>query len=780
MFNKRLCFALITLLVISNVVYSKKTKKNKRPKDQDESTTLQPNVVAYSTFGFNDVGAYDGFVPTSPDYASFLSGVNQESTTRLYAPAFPSSLDSTGFSGNFGSQSGDAQFFGGNEDMGQPGMLQYTSSSMNFFNNPNFGAAGEQNKNVESEDTNGKNAEDSDAPVYGTKISRNKYRSGNVFNNTEYNMFNGGVSTLSNNKYSNIHESEATQESKPSFAEAHMKYQNNNGFDQNFEHQENEDFGRPSPTNNGFKFQKVVDFTKINYPTAIDTSQFLSGSVQSLNPQNSLMTTQFESSFSNNFNYNNINNNNHKITNSPPKQKDHYNIKDNEESSDKSVVKSSSFFEQDNTLNHVNNNYKHNTHHGNKNSETKKKIKKPWSAGNYSNDFKNWKDASSIKGYGYSTNFSNMNFKYGVSESKNPFNHDEIVPASSNVDLTNYQYPESSYSNFKKLPEFNDDEDYASHSFKDKFKANDYFNQFKNSFSTVPTTTSYWGNAYKTSDYSSYKDHPKKSHFSETGDTTVNIPKRPRKPSFTKTSENKQNDWPSAYHSRPQKLNKPTSDWSKDLFDTRYKSEEDLLGLRTHDTSHPTYLPTYKPSNNVFDNDSEFKNLVDKWRQSYLKTKFKDVRDYESYGSEMKPTHVPIPKPYPVAVPVEKPYPVHIPYVRPVFHHTKPVHEDPENDHFDGDDYMRRPDAKRPTQFKKRPYGTRNKSRRPSRASFQDRNRRRWPERRRPSGYTEHRERHHSRPSEFHPPPYKHHEYERDEDDENSDYARYCRRTGNC
>lgn len=58
-----------------------------------------------------------------------------------------------------------------------------------------------------------------------------------------------------------------------------------------------------------------------------------------------------------------------------------------------------------------------------------------------------------------------------------------------------------------------------------------------------------------------------------------------------------------------------------------------------------------------------------------------------------------------VAVPVEKPYPVHIPYVRPVFHHTRPapVHEDPDN--MEEDDFMRRPEAKKPSQFKKRPYG---------------------------------------------------------------------------
>ncbi|CAH0700029.1 unnamed protein product [Spodoptera exigua] len=477
MFNKKLYFALLTLLVVSNVVCGKKSRKNKRPKDQEDYTTIQPNVVAYSTFGVNDVVSYDGFIPTSPDYATFLSGVNQESTTRLYAPAFPSSMDTTGFGGNYGAQAFEGQSFGVNEvNMGQPGgMLQYSSNSMNFFNNPNFGTTAEQNNNNDSEGASGHNhnAEETDSPVYGTKInSRQKYRT----NNTSFNSYSNGYSNLSDNKYLHFPEPEQTNENKPAFSESGGSYQNTNNFVHNYEPQENED-------------------------------------------------------------------------------------------------------------------------------------------------------------------------------------------------------------------------------------------------------------------------------------------------------------------------------------------------------------------------------SVERWRQSYLKTKLKDapVRDYESYGSETKPMHVPIPKPYPievphpvivpvprpfpvrvpvsrpvavpvvreitvpiekpvpypvykkvpypveklvpvpvekeVAVPVEKPYPVHVPYVRPVFHHTKPVHEDPEN--IEEEDFMRRPELKKPTQYKKRPYGTRYRSRRPSRASYQqDRNRRRWPERRRPTHSMEHR--HQSRPTEFHSPPYKHRDYEPEEDDEPSDYRAYCRRTGNC
>ncbi|KAH9639583.1 hypothetical protein HF086_008641 [Spodoptera exigua] len=836
MFNKKLYFALLTLLVVSNVVCGKKSRKNKRPKDQEDYTTIQPNVVAYSTFGVNDVVSYDGFIPTSPDYATFLSGVNQESTTRLYAPAFPSSMDTTGFGGNYGAQAFEGQSFSVNEvNMGQPGgMLQYSSNSMNFFNNPNFGTTAEQNNNNDSEGASGHNhnAEETDSPVYGTKInSRQKYRT----NNTSFNSYSNGYSNLSDNKYLHFPEPEQTNENKPAFSESGGSYQNTNNFVHNYEPQENEDSGkRPSLLN----FPKVVDFTKLNYPTELDSSKFLSEFNQPQNEQNSMKNTQIENTFTHNFNSNtNKNTNNNQFMDSTPKLVDHYNMKNTEEPNDKSIIKSNNYFEQDLTYNHVNTRHKNNAA-SNKPLEQKKKIKnKPWSSGNYSNDFASWKD-SSLKSYGYSTNYSNMNFKYDVSEPKKPFNPDELVPASSNVDLTNYQYPDSEYSNFKKMPEFNEDDEYNSVSFKEKSKPNDYLNRFKNSISTIPTTTSYWGNVYP-----SFKDYAKKPHYSEIGTDVVNIPKRPPKINYPKQSDSKLPDWPYTQINRPRKINKPTNDWTKDLFDTRFKSEEDLLGLRTHDTSHPTYLPTFKPSNNVYDNDNEFKNLVERWRQSYLKTKLKDapVRDYESYGSETKPMHVPIPKPYPievphpvivpvprpfpvrvpvsrpvavpvvreitvpiekpvpypvykkvpypveklvpvpvekeVAVPVEKPYPVHVPYVRPVFHHTKPVHEDPEN--IEEEDFMRRPEIKKPTQYKKRPYGTRYRSRRPSRASYQqDRNRRRWPERRRPTHGMEHR--HQSRPTEFHSPPYKHRDYEPEEDDEPSDYRAYCRRTGNC
>lgn len=663
MYYNKWLFAIIALLVISDNVYGKKVKKNKRPKEPEDPTTLQPNVVAYSTFGFNDVGSYDGFVPTSPEYSSFLSGGNQESSTRLYAPAFPSAADSTGFSGNYGSPSFEGPFGMSEDAAGQPGMSHYTSNSMNYMNNPNFATTGEQNKNNDAENVNNQNADDSDAPIYGTKIgAKTKNRPAYPNNNADFNGPNNGFSNPSDDKFFNYnHEIEPVQE-KPAFNELNSSYQNTNNYAPSFGPHENEDFAKPESFNsnaqNVLNFPRVVDFTKLTnkyYPTELDTSKLTSESIKHSNQQMSMANAQIDNSFANYFN------NNKFMDNSPTSFGEPYNSKNNEEFNDKNIFKSNTFFDPDYTNKHVASHYKH-IETTTKKPEQKKKIKqKPWNSGNYSNAFKDWKDASatsssSLKGYGYSTNYSNMNFKYDVSEPKKPFKHEEIVPASSNiVDLTSYQYPEKDYSNFKKMPEYNNDDEYLSGpSYKEKFKSSDYLNQFKNSFTTVPTTTSsYWG-SFKSTDYSSFSEHPKKHHqYSVTEnnyDDVVNIPKRPHRYNFNKGSQNKQIDWPPT-HYRPQKLNRPSHDWTKDFLDTRYKSEEDLLGLRTHDTSHPSYLPTYKPSNNVLDNDNEFKQLVERWKQSYIKTKYKDVpvRDYEGYGSEVKQYHVPIPKPYPVS-----------------------------------------------------------------------------------------------------------------------------------
>ncbi|XP_075970704.1 uncharacterized protein LOC142973048 isoform X2 [Anticarsia gemmatalis] len=793
MHYKKFCFAITALLVVSNDVYGKKIKKNKRQKNQEDSTTIQPNVVAYSSYGFNDVGSYDGFVPTSPEYSSFLSGVNQESSTRLYAPAFPSAADSTGFGGNYGSQSFDGQTYGVNEEgAGQSGMSQYSPNSMNYMASSTFHTTGEQNKNIDSEDNINQKAEETDSPVYGTKINNenSRHKSKDIFqiSTSDFGTNNNGFQNPSDDKYSNMHDANADhmQESKPTISESQINYQSS--YSPSYSHQDVEDFEKlnkhPS-FNTVLNFPRVVDFTNLSnkyYPTELDTSKLTSDSMKHSNQQMSMVHSQIDSSFANTYN------NNKFADGSPTSFGKYHNLKNNEEPPENNIFKSNSYFDQEYSNKHSFSHHKHNEP-TTKKPELKKKIKqKTRISGNYSQAFKDWKDASassssSVKGYGYATNYSNMNFKYDVSEPKKPFNQDEIIPASSNLDFSSYQYPEKDYGNFKKLPDFNNEDEYPSESFyKEKFKSNDYLNQFKNSFTTVPTTTvSYWGNVFKTADYSSFGDHPKKSHYGENShDDVVNIPKRPHKIGFIKNTQirNTQIDWPPS-HFKSHKLNKPIHDWTKDFLDTRYKSEEDLLGLRTHDTSHPSYLPTFKPSNNVVDNDNEFKQLVEKWKQSYIKTKYKDVpvREYEGYGSEVKPFHVPVPKPYPVAVPVEKPYPVHIPYVRPVFHHTKPVHED-----VDEDDYPRRPEVKKPSQYKKRPvYGSRNRTRRPSRASYQDRNRRRWPERRRPSSY--HSDyRHSSRPNGYQQsPPYRHHDFDHEVDeDEHDGFAAYCRKTGNC
>lgn len=637
MHNKTFCFALITLFVICNDAYGKKVKKNKRPKDQDEFTSIRPNVVAYSTFGFNDVSSYDGFIPTSPEYSSILSGISQESSTRLYAPAFPSAADTTGYNGNYGSQSFDEQSDSvDNDGNSQSGMSQYTSNSMNFLSGSNIASNGNLNAKTESEH--------SDTPLYGTKISnKQKNRPNYNINNLESQVSSSGFSSPSDDKYFNLPEIEQTQE-KPVLSDSNFNYQNTGSYQTNYAQQQEINAG-------GLNFPRVVDFTKLNnkYPTELDTSKLISDSMQHSNAQIAKAHSQIGNSYGSMFK------NNHLIDNTP-KNIEHYNFKNNEEPKDSNVLKPNSIIQSEFKNKQISAHQKYNEPSI---KYSDQKYNKPRASSNYSNAFKDWQDTSSssssnVNGYTYSTNYSNMNFKYGVSEPKKPFNHDELLPASSNIiDFTGHQFPEKDYSTFKNVPEFNNEGDsYSSSLFKDKYKSSDFSNQLKYPLNVVPaTTSSHWGNLYKSTDYSSpFGDQPKKSLYHAYEDDVITIPKRPHT-LFTKFSQNKPYDWtPSRF--RSQKLNKPTPDWTKDFLDSKYKSEEDLLGLRTRDTSRPSYIPTYKHSSNVIDNNEydNFKQLVEKWKESYIKSKYKDARDSaEKNHWPEKSVHVPIPKPHPVS-----------------------------------------------------------------------------------------------------------------------------------
>ncbi|XP_049866513.1 uncharacterized protein LOC126367151 isoform X1 [Pectinophora gossypiella] len=768
MCKKTLYFVLIAYLIL-NVVDAKKTRR-KRPKAEEDSTP-QPNVVTYSTFGFNDVGSYDGFMPSSPEYVSYLNNYNQDSATRLYAPAFPTALD------NYPSPSQDSHTFSLGDDTGpQASMLQYPQSSVSFMNTPSLDNEAQSQNNAP--EIYGRNNGDSGAPIYGTKLSsgtsskNNKNKQFSQFNNSDFNLF-SSASSPQESKYSSFHEVQPTFEGNtPSFAEPNKNYHFSFNYATTHPSTENDDFlkSAPSNTQNTVNFPKVVDFTKYKqyYPSELET-KFTTTTTKSPNTYKPVLNIQNDNSYFEEFST--------KYPIPPPTFKNPYNKeKDAEEATEKDTPKPSPYSDNEFTQNYLN--YPKNAFKDAKlNFDFKDKFKyhnNNWASTNYSNDFKNWKNP--IKGYQYSTNYSNMNFEFDFSGGKKPVNtnNDEIVPASSNlVDLTSYQFPETDYSNLKKVPGLkNHDTDDIGNVFESlkpqgyKYDPEDYV---KSLYSTAPTS-SLWGSMYKLPEFSSYKHLGKKPQYGEDiGDDVVHIPKRPysNKYNFGKYVESKPTEWSSYTSHRPYKPKKPISDWNKEA-STRFKSEEDLLGLRTHDTSHPSYLPTYKPGFNSLSSDYDYKKLVEKWRQSYLKAKYKDVglQDFDSYASEPKPHHVPLPKPYPVQVPVIKPFPVPVPHIRPVFHHTRSKEDEEEED-----DYLPRPETSKRIPYAKRPRSTRPRPRRPTR-THSERNRRRWPVRR-PSDPR-------NRRPDF-PSPYRQYDSEFDDfEHTHSEYILHCKRTGNC
>ncbi|KAI8429029.1 hypothetical protein MSG28_007602 [Choristoneura fumiferana] len=744
MTNKIFRVALIGLL-ISTTVNAKKTRRIK-PKPE-EDTSPKPSVVSYSTFGFNDVGSYDGFVPSSPDYVNYLSNANQDSTpTRLYAPAFPSSLETSGF----GSQTQEGQATGIVEDNNaQPSILQYNSAS--YYNPINLDHNEDNGQNDSPEEKYKQIVdEESNSPIYGTKLGRNKNKNKylNQFNDTaSFNVYSSGPSSPSENKYLNFKEAEPTQNKPTSYGESANTIRNVFNYAPTYPPTEiGDEVVKPTSNNTiSFNFPKVIDFTKYKqyYPTEVEPQQ---------RPQLQPLTFQ---SVTKKKKYENKQNKDSEIQSSSfkyPPQTYKNNYKVTEEDQEKEDPRPNVYTHHDYSNNFISyTTPKTITKSGKLNLEFKDKIKhNPWdsdsqlSSISYNSSNKNWRNP--LKNYEYSTDYSNMSFKFDTSTLKKPFSShsEEQASASNNLELYN-NFPGTDYSSFKKIPgvkaHYEDDYSTIQSKYKDLFKSDDYINQFKNLYgNSAPTTSSIWGNV-KEPEFLSHQHHSFSSPFrdddkhhslsypfkgDEITNDVVHIPKKPysHKFSSSKYSDRKPSEWLYQNKPRPQKLNNP-NDWTKDVSLTRFKSEEDLLGLRTHDTSHPSYLPSYKPFHDVSD-EFDYMKLVEKWKQSYLQSKYKEtLRDFETYASDAKPVHVPIPKPYAsdnfmYLISQQKAFKRmrigKAGTTRRALIFSPAV----------GGKMMR----VRPREIMKLNTRARYRPRRPLRATYQDRNRRRWPERR--------------------------------------------------
>ncbi|XP_028038580.1 homeobox protein 2-like [Bombyx mandarina] len=822
MSQRRIYILFIALFYLYISAEAKKSKKNRRPYVDEETSTPQANVISYSAFGFNDVGSYDGFMPTSADYTGFSSaGVNQESSTRLYAPAFPTALDATDFGNNFATQA----FDGVNDNDGQKsGVLQYNPNNFNYFNSQTFENSNDGHRNIGTVELY---SEDRENPIYGTKIHKGKIREPTRFNYTENNTF---PSQEIYQNYANMpmitdtHETTADGDTKSNNPDKNIQNQNSvNKFNTN----EN---NAVQNTHNPIKFQKVVDFTNLkpHYPISFH-------SISTTTPRDIIDYGSLPHSHSGNAYENAVSENNSQMVKSGSNINGKYNFNKHININDDNAIFSNHY-----SLNSVTPNNNENEPYKKpiKSTESKKKIKeKPWFLNKNSTGIRNWKDLSHGKRYEYSNNNINMTFKYESNESRNPLNNiDEIVPASSN--LVDLNYPQQQiFSTFKKMPEISFSDYSSIKSFKDsQQKLNDFSNAYRSQLSTTPSSSSYWGNTYEVTELPSFKKHP---HFSDNlDDEIVSIPKRNKYHHYHSTPyENKPNYWPYGYHN-PYKSSRP-KDWNNEE-PNRFKSEEDLLGLRNQDTSRPSYVPTYKPTAYSSSDDSDYYNkVVDRWRQSYLRSKYRDsnFRDYESLGTDTKALHIPVPKPYPievphpvivpvpqpypvhvpvsrpvavpvvhelqipiekpvpypvikkvpypvekpvpvtvekeVTVPVVKPYPVHIPYVRPVFHNSKPSVEEFEYEQ-DDEEYVSRPQKeKKNVHYSRKPSNSRTRSRRPSRTVYEDHARRRWPDRRRPSSVEQSYRKHHEEE------PQTRHRYRAYETSDN-EYYYNCKRTRRC
>ncbi|XP_050669002.1 uncharacterized protein LOC126968186 [Leptidea sinapis] len=302
------------------------------------------------------------------------------------------------------------------------------------------------------------------------------------------------------------------------------------------------------------------------------------------------------------------------------------------------------------------------------------KTKKPWTYNDQNDESKN--EQKYFHSYQYVNNNTNNN---GVSFRRPPYNNsiEDAAPASSNLNLLNYQYPEMNYENVRNLfpliKPFHTESD-VSLSIPDKYKSiNEYQKNIQNFFTTAtPIVTTNWGNLFKENELGSYKKHIRKPNYFEDNTDVVHIPKK-QTYKYENNYDGSAYDWSQYYNNyKPHANLYKYTDWAKDI-SNKYKTDEDLLDLRNHDVTRPSHPPRYRPIDNDATEDFDYKKLVDKWRKSYLKSKQKEaLREYETYASEAKPIHVPIHKPYPievphpVIVPVLQPYPVRVPIPKPV------------------------------------------------------------------------------------------------------------------
>ena len=613
--------ALVSFAILQDA-YGKKSKK-KRINNDDSESTPQPDVLTYSTFGFNDVGSYDGFVPSSPDFANYLTK-SQESSTRLYAPAFPSAIDTTGLGSYYDPQPNTGPL-NVNSDVtgnGNP----YQGVSINFFTSPNLDVRSED---IEITETHDSNTDDINSPIYGAKLSsKSKNKHLNNFNRTEFNIFDS-VSSVINDNTANIN----NINNYPRIPTAPSAIETNKIVS-----------SKRNPSNS-LKYTKFVDFTDVKnyYPTSVESKY--QESMQKPIVVEPISSNEGDNNYES---FHNSPNNEQKVEQTYKNKlkfvndqlkydKDVKNLKNDEIQN--SNTKRQKIYLKPNTFN----------------SDIKENIKtRPVTNNNERKRLRN-----PMKGYEYATNYSTTSFKYDY-EPKRPFNNsiDEISPASSNLEFVDFKLPEKEFSGFKNIHDIKsydtDNLDIFSGNYQNKYKlSEDHLNSFKNLYTTVPSATSQWGNIFKNSEFSSYKSQPIKSYFNDdSSDDIIYVPKK-QKNKFGKNTDFKINDFSISNSYKPYKINdnKQEYEWPKDFFNTRFKSEEDLLGLRNQDTAYP-YQPTFKPSYSDFAEEIDYKKLAQKWKNNYLKSKYRDAahREYESYASETKPVHVPLPKPYPVSI----------------------------------------------------------------------------------------------------------------------------------
>ncbi|GBP25777.1 hypothetical protein EVAR_94795_1 [Eumeta japonica] len=650
------------MMVLSAVAAKKTRKKHKGNLDE---TVRRPDddVTSHTSFGLDDVVGDDGFVPSSPDHIGYLNGMNRGSTSELYAPAFPTAFDVTG---DQGFSSYDHKSYNEIKPAASDDLFEIRNSTF-VRTIPHHDSDFRDNRN--NPQNNYKNQySDTIKSEFGKRLPhKTRIQSSK---NSSYNSFDQDSKSIDKQ---NVEQSQqpGVKSSTLYDSKDHKNiYEFNPNWFLNYNIMTTD--ALPTKYMKNASFPKLTDFMRNRFPNSFDSNYANKFESENYYDDKVYIENTTEDSFNNyvpkyksryNFSNDNFYFHSHNYEYRPITRPNYSNSKLYNKTGLSKL--NENFNHGYSTINYSPDptawkGYFNNVHK--KNSNTSKHLHvhpKKQHDSNFRENFSFPKHA--IEEY---TKYGSIGIGYSDFENENYNQASDHKKLQSAVGYYSLTTPRSS-------PESVNQEDALP--FQKPIK-------YTKSYDSGKTVSTYWGNIFELSNSGSpFKQTFEDPKGYEDPENVIYTPKRPQRSKNTqKYVAESSNNWNVYNDHVPLKIGpaRTVDEWNEEV-SGRFKSEEDLLGLRNHDTSHPPYLPSFS-LDSYAGNFQDYKPIgghkeeVEDSRKPRVRSKRPKHFEREKSSSEHHPVHVPIPKPYrvevphPIIVPVPEPYPVQVPVPRPV------------------------------------------------------------------------------------------------------------------